>query len=1219
METENDPSLEDLIEEKRIETNKQDGQMISSIISLTSSLTSPVDSGVQLLDSESEITSLMSVSGFVSDSDILNLDDENSKQDGDKGKIKNEENMKIIENKLDFLREASVNCISDKLQSLSITKSDLDNRNTHQFDINAAPAILSVGFIPNPPKLNVHCTSKVHTNSSLAIQKSLPDHSSSKDVFEFEPVLIRDQQENTDDLMNISLNSYELLDYTLQNSKDMHVSMSEEVNESINLAPPEQKLQITQEQIIPTPDDQIVFRRQRRKKSKSDTPKKRVSFHEDILNSTKIDDVHINHGFITHEFDMPLSFLDRGFTRKPDVIKGRYSWAAEGDTPYYQKNTAEREVKSDIYVHRAIFSSSSSSSSASISSSIDEEDTGYSNSNSDDAIIKKEPTQKLPKSSCLKKTKASKRIDTNIVQEETVLRKKKSESNLLDSNIFGSLKNIFNFSTSAPIAERGVPEGQEDMLIYSSSDLGNQRQRKYSGSEYSVPKGYEGYEVQPAPVKKIGNLNLELAKTNLKLTKSEGFYPNYPSNDNVPNNIILCDSNVYEHKGISYSYEYEKFQKTFEQQNTPKSSTIYQMLLNELNFFKRREKKAIEKDSKDTFEVLAASTPVKEYKEETEKMNQNVNMGNMKKYASSATIDFSDSDTTWGDVIESSHTRHLNSPKKKPKPNSYTMYSSKIDHFDERSDLDITSAKLLHSMKPSTSKASLINRFLKNVTMKKMIDLKLQKKQKCHRRYLNFYIPGVKNSLKNNKELDMQIEREIIEGKKKKYGKNESLCSYRFKKEIFRNSSEELIKVFPVYSAYTTSGENKPLVVVLSSTTLYITGFKHNNTYCNFFVLPYTELNTILIGPNAQIIHISNYDNDMQCIVTTGSDTLTSEIVGQLEMAMRKDCNKPKLPAVKQLNMRDMINLRKSICKQTTVTEVCIIFLKLNTASVYVQDEEYFHYSVINIQDYNIDICETPLGPSKEGPLMFKIIENDTRWETAYFILKAGILYMLSSPSHRLPMRVLPLINGSCQGAWRIYNCSRPHTFQVQVGSTTLHLAAPDEYVASDWLQALVQAASKTYNHREKLPAQSCSLLMTNDHILSVREAFPCTFSSSLGLREVHQPIKGTQALSCAAIADITAFRLPCAEQSWCILEFSCREVHESSGDWIMYFTTNAELEKFISTLEMIWTYHNDGRNSFPISTILETDPINRKCVDTYNMIKNTWLSLQINLQSIED
>lgn len=111
-------------------------------------------------------------------------------------------------------------------------------------------------------------------------------------------------------------------------------------------------------------------------------------------------------------------------------------------------------------------------------------------------------------------------------------------------------------------------------------------------------------------------------------------------------------------------------------------------------------------------------------------------------------------------------------------------------------------------------------------------------------------------------------------------------------------------------------------MVVLSDSTLYITSWKSNNTYRNHFVLPYTELNTILVGPDAQTVHVSNYDNDMQCIISTGDSNVTGELIGQLEMAMRRDGNRPRLPAVKQLNMRDMANLRKAICKQTPVDQV---------------------------------------------------------------------------------------------------------------------------------------------------------------------------------------------------------------------------------------------------------------------------------------------------------
>lgn len=67
---------------------------------------------------------------------------------------------------------------------------------------------------------------------------------------------------------------------------------------------------------------------------------------------------------------------------------------------------------------------------------------------------------------------------------------------------------------------------------------------------------------------------------------------------------------------------------------------------------------------------------------------------------------------------------------------------------------------------------------------------------------------------------------------------------------------------------------------------------------------------------------------------------------------------------------------------------------------------------------------------------------------------------MLSSPSYKVPMKVFPLINGACQGARRIYHYPRPHTFQIIIEGKSLYLAAPDEYVASEWLQALVHAAS---------------------------------------------------------------------------------------------------------------------------------------------------------------
>lgn len=145
-------------------------------------------------------------------------------------------------------------------------------------------------------------------------------------------------------------------------------------------------------------------------------------------------------------------------------------------------------------------------------------------------------------------------------------------------------------------------------------------------------------------------------------------------------------------------------------------------------------------------------------------------------------------------------------------------------------------------------------------------------------------------------------------------------------------------------SSYTTNGDSKPLMLILTDSSLYVTSTKANNTFYNNFIMPYIELNTILIGPNAQVIHFSNYDKDMQIIVTTGCANITGDIISKLEMAMRKDVNKPQLPAVKQINMRDMVNLRKAICKQTAVDKVSIFCCKSTKRLIFV-----FNYRTRNI------------------------------------------------------------------------------------------------------------------------------------------------------------------------------------------------------------------------------------------------------------------------------
>lgn len=65
---------------------------------------------------------------------------------------------------------------------------------------------------------------------------------------------------------------------------------------------------------------------------------------------------------------------------------------------------------------------------------------------------------------------------------------------------------------------------------------------------------------------------------------------------------------------------------------------------------------------------------------------------------------------------------------------------------------------------------------------------------------------------------------------------------------------------------------------------------------------------------------------------------------------------------------------------------------------------------------------------------------------------------MFNDAHQKLPTMAMAL--SECKGARRALNAPRPHCFEILMKGYVIQLAAPDEYVASEWLQALVQSAS---------------------------------------------------------------------------------------------------------------------------------------------------------------
>lgn len=95
---------------------------------------------------------------------------------------------------------------------------------------------------------------------------------------------------------------------------------------------------------------------------------------------------------------------------------------------------------------------------------------------------------------------------------------------------------------------------------------------------------------------------------------------------------------------------------------------------------------------------------------------------------------------------------------------------------------------------------------------------------------------------------------------------------------------------------------------------------------------------------------------------------------------------------------------------------------------------------------------------------------------------------MFNDASQKIPSWAVALTE--CQGARRAQAAGRPHCFELLLLTGILQLAAPDEYVASDWLQSLIQAASGLFELQERHLTLGCTLVVTQNHLITFREDF---------------------------------------------------------------------------------------------------------------------------------
>ncbi|VVC93234.1 unnamed protein product [Leptidea sinapis] len=743
--------------------------------------------------------------------------------------------------------------------------------------------------------------------------------------------------------------------------------------------------------------EDIVYRRRCRKKSQSgsSSQKKRVSFHEDILNNTRTDNIHIEHGFVS--YDQGGSYCDR--FRKKNNVTERFSWCASGDrSPKYAADVAQqtmsdiltygdgKEDQSGIFEYCKNFKvnnksdkdnnnesrpnrklygcdSNSSDSNFSCDSESSSSESSSSNSNKTEAIVhrKCETTQKSY--SCdefddnghvtyMRKTyfseadidqshermkkplevtqspvtvksvlKKKRYITTNIVEERM---QNKKVLNILDANnIIDSLRNFYNNFNFNFATEKGLPEinielnnviealpcdVNQNKQLSKSLDSGFQNDDEddfveinlsSQSSELNKPK-----QTVIPPKNQVKNGATPEGSPRHKLTlnmQTQNDKKSHSNSENLPplsKYVVNCESTVYEHKGVSYSYVHDTFQTAFEA-------------------------------PKETFIPIPETTPVKELMTSSSKMDLKQDDNSSKGSTPKRQFNKSIQDEA---EMKSGVPKHLSSPKKQ-NVNRYSRKSaSTVQKNDETqqpisdncSNTDNSTLKGADdfndeffdspsSQKTQSNKSALLNRYLKNVCQRKDLELKIrnnkfyQTKVRLEKRFPSIIYPfkDVSETFRVSAErMSRLINKEVNENKRlsvrlltadepsyfDSFEDNVAIeCNEKLRLQIFSHPNETLNRMMKVQSPYTMEdGSWTPLLVFITDYALYVASVKPGGTeYDIICKLPHDQLDAIAVGPEAQYIQVIDVSGNIACSVVTGESSLGARLATSLEWSAR--------------------------------------------------------------------------------------------------------------------------------------------------------------------------------------------------------------------------------------------------------------------------------------------------------------------------------------------
>ena len=357
---------------------------------------------------------------------------------------------------------------------------------------------------------------------------------------------------------------------------------------------------------------------------------------------------------------------------------------------------------------------------------------------------------------------------------------------------------------------------------------------------------------------------------------------------------------------------------------------------------------------------------------------------------------------------------------------------------------------------------------------------------------------------------------------------------------------ERLVQVHTPYG----TGLSRTAYVLVTNIAVYI--LKKDGAeghYCREVGIHYKDFEYIVVGLDWQslvLVYTSKLKPREKYVLLTGSEAVSRSITESIQLAV-KEC--PDYKGSVALNKEDEMRveaIEKELIKLGSHTSMDIV-----------------KYSLVNWEQLKGDAPKIAMATSspKMGLLQYKNSLFNVflhQWKTGYFKLRNTHLCLYNNEQEDVVKTDWDLKGKSIM---RASHDNKPYAISITAGSeNVLVLAASSEEEYAVWMSGLCEAAigqdSRSSQHRSCVP---CALLLTTNQIHVLQEDW-----SNATVRLI---------TSCE-ITDVCDISTDSEQPFYCTIRYDhSGTTHQDTvqGVWLVYFSSEYELGKFVAAVTRIW------------------------------------------------